>query len=153
MAMGLATRFRRSGNPKWEPMYPVSTPADSDEFNGNALGLQWQWHANPQTNWMFPAGGLGFLRLFNVPVPETHKNFWDLPNLLLQKFPAPEFTATTKVTFTPRTDDEETGLIVMGLDYAYVSVKKKPAGLFISQTIVKDAEAWREQVKRVWPFP
>ena len=54
--------------------------------------------------------------MFNVPAPDGFKNFWDLPNLLLQKFPAPEFTAGTKLTFTARTDDEQTGLIVMGLD-------------------------------------
>ena len=120
--------------------WPVTTPPDSDEFDALRLGLQWQWHANPGTHWAFPAPAYGFLRLFNVPLPEGHKNFWDLPNLLLQKLPAPEFTATTKVTFTPRTDGEETGLIVMGLDYAYVSVKKRPEGLFVSQTVVKDAE-------------
>lgn len=121
--------------------WPIATPQDSDEFNANELGLQWQWQANPGTHWAFPAGGLGFLRLFNVPLPDGYRNFWDVPNLLLQKFPAPEFTATTKVTFTPRTDDEEMGLIVMGLDYAYLSVKKKPEGLLISQTVVKDAES------------
>ena len=121
--------------------WPIVTPQDSDEFNANELGLQWQWQANPGTHWAFPAGGLGFLRLFNVPLPDDYRNFWDVPNLLLQKFPAPEFTATTKVTFTPRTNDEEMGLIVMGLDYAYLSVKKKPEGLLISQTVVKDAES------------
>ena len=121
--------------------WPIATPQDSDEFNANELGLQWQWQANPGTHWAFPAGGLGFLRLFNVPLPDGYRSLWDVPNLLLQKFPAPEFTATTKVTFTPRTDDEEMGLIIMGLDYAYLSVKKKPEGLLISQTIVKDAES------------
>jgi beta-xylosidase len=120
--------------------WPVVTPPDSDEFNANGLGLQWQWQANPQPNWAFPAGALGFIRMFNVPLPEGYRNFWDVPSLLLQKFPAPEFTATTKVTFTPRTDDEETGLVVMGLDYAFVSVKKRPEGLRVSQTVVKDAE-------------
>src|SRR3989440_5507131 len=40
--------------------WPVVTPADSDEFNENGLGLQWQWQADPQPNWAFPAGGLGF---------------------------------------------------------------------------------------------
>jgi beta-xylosidase len=120
--------------------WPIRTPPDSDEFNAPGLALQWQWHANPQSNWAFPAGSLGFLRMFNVPLPDGFRNFWDVPNLLLQKFPAPEFTVTTKVTFTPRTDDEETGLIVMGLDYAYVSVKKRAEGLFISQTVVKEAE-------------
>ncbi|HEY6186278.1 MAG TPA: glycoside hydrolase 43 family protein [Pyrinomonadaceae bacterium] len=120
--------------------YPIQTPPDSDEFNGNRLGLQWQWHANPKPNWMFPSQALGFIRLFNVPLPDGFRNFWDVPNLLMQKFPAPEFTATTKVTFTPRTDDEKTGLIVMGLDYAYISVKKRPDGLYVSQTVCRDAE-------------
>jgi beta-xylosidase len=120
---------------------PIMTPPDSDEFNSNGPGLQWQWNANPGTHWAFPAGSLGFLRLFNLQLPEGFRNFWDVPNLLLQKFPAPEFTATTKVRFTPRADDEETGLIVMGLDYSYLSVKKTPGGLSISQTVVTDAES------------
>jgi beta-xylosidase len=120
--------------------WPTRTPADSDEFSANALGSQWQWQANSQPNWAFPSGSLGVLRMFNVPLPEGLRNFWDVPNLLLQKFPAPEFTVTTKVTFTARTEDEETGLIVMGVDYAYVSVRKRPEGLVVSETIVKDAE-------------
>jgi beta-xylosidase len=132
--------------------YPVTTPPDSDEFNGNSLGLQWQWHANPGPNWAFPSGALGFLRVFNIPLPDGFRNFWDVPNLLLQKFPAPEFTATTRVTFTPRTDDEKTGLIVMGLDYSYLSVKKKPDGLYLSQTICKDAEAHTKE-KESAPAP
>ena len=130
-------RYRK---PNVGKSWPVTTPPDSDEFDENGFGLQWQWQANPQPNWAFPAGGLGFLRLFNVPLPEGFKNFWGVPNLLLQKFPAPEFTVTTKVTFTPHTDDEKTGLIVMGLDYAYIAVKKKTDGLYVSQTSCKDAD-------------
>lgn len=120
--------------------YPVTTPQDSDEFNDSSLGLQWQWHANPQTNWAFVSSAYGFLRLFSVPLPRDFSNFWDLPNLLLQKFPAPSFTATTRVTFTARNDNERMGLVVMGLNYAYVAVKKRSDGLYISQTICKDAD-------------
>ena len=120
--------------------WPASTPAESDEFDGSKLGRQWQWFANPQTNWMFLGGSYGFLRLLNVPLPEGFRNFWDVPNILAQKFPAPAFTATTKVTFTARTDDERAGLIVTGLDYSYVSLKRKGDGLFVSQTVCKDAE-------------
>src|SRR5207237_5009407 len=79
-------------------------------------------------------------RAFNTPLPEGYKNRWDVPNLLLQKFPAPEFTATTKLTFTPRTDEERVGLLVMGMDYAYLSVKKRPEGLVVSQVVCKDAD-------------
>jgi hypothetical protein len=75
-----------------------------------------------------------------VTLPEGFRNFWDLPNLLLQKFPAPEFTATAKVTFTARAEEERTGLIVMGTDYAYVSVKKKADGLYVSQALGKNAD-------------
>lgn len=55
--------------PKVGRTYPVTTPQDSDEFNDSSLGLQWQWHANPQTNWAFVSSAYGFLRLFNVPLP------------------------------------------------------------------------------------
>ena len=120
--------------------WPIETPADSDEFNQNQLGPQWQWQANPGSNWMFPAGALGFIRLFNVPLPDESRNFWDVPNLLLQKFPAPDFTVTTKLTFTPRADNERTGLIIMGLDYAYIALKRTAKGFFISQSICKDAD-------------
>jgi beta-xylosidase len=120
--------------------WPVATPPDSDEFDAAGLGLQWQWHANPQANWAFPAGPLGFLRLFNVPAPDGLRNLWDAPGLLLQKFPAPEFTATAKLNFTSRTEGEKTGLVVMGADYAYVSVKSVREGLLVSQTVCKDAD-------------
>lgn len=120
--------------------WPVVTPSESDEFNQNILGSQWQWQANPSTNWAFPAGAPGFIRLFNVRLPDDYQNFWNVPNLLLQKFPAPEFTATTKLTFTPRADNEKTGLIVMGQHYAYLSVQKKAGATFVAQTICKDAE-------------
>src|SRR5699024_1376961 len=36
--------------------YPIQTPRDSDEFDSNSLGLQWQWHANPEVYWGFPHG-------------------------------------------------------------------------------------------------
>jgi beta-xylosidase len=57
----------------------------------------------------------------------------------MQKLPAQEFTATTKVTFTPRATGEKTGLILMGLDYAYLSIKKASSGLVLTQRICKNA--------------
>ena len=120
--------------------YPIRTPADSDEFNADSLGLQWQWHANQQPGWAFPAGRLGFLRLICVPLPEVLRNFCDVPNLLLQKFPAPEFTATAKVTFTATANGETTGLIVMGTDYAYLSLVREADGLHIVERAARNAD-------------
>ncbi len=125
--------------------WPTATPAESDEFNGNAIGPQWQWHANAGTNWAFPAGTLGFLRLVNVPLSPGFRNFWEVPNLLLQKFPAPNFSATTRLTIPQMSDGAKTGLIVMGLDYSYLAIKKDLDSLVISQTVCKDADRGTEE--------
>ncbi len=104
--------------------YALAKPQTSDEFNDSQLGPQWQWQANAVPDWGFPAPGLGVFRLLCVPVPDGFENFWDLPNLLLQKFPAPEFTATAKLAFTP---------VVMGADYAYLSIVANAAAFDVTQ--------------------
>jgi beta-xylosidase len=119
--------------------WPIATPAESDEFNGDRIGLQWQWQANPQAVWALPSPALDALRLYAIARPEGYRNLWDVPNLLLQKFPAPKFTATAKVAFHPLANQDQAGLVVMGMDYAYVGVKKKADGLYISQTVCKGA--------------
>ena len=85
--------------------------------------------------------------MFSVPLPEDSKNFWDVPNLLLQKFPAPEFTATTKLTLTPRFEGEKFGLIVMGLDYSYISVVNRQERLFVTQTTCLNADSGGKEVE------
>lgn len=117
--------------------WPIATPATSDEFNSRELGLQWQWHANYKSWWAFPIASNGVLRMYTIPFPDDHVNLSDVPNLLLQKFPADEFTVTAKATFhfsDKARNGEQFGLVVMGHSYAYVSVKKSDNKLFISQT-------------------
>ena len=120
--------------------FMINTPPDSDEFDSEKLGLQWQWHANPQPVWAFMFPTRGVLRMNSVKLPENYKNLWDLPNLLLQKFPAEEFTVTTKVNLTPRFEGEKFGLLIMGLDYSYIGVTNKNGKLFIAQATAKDAD-------------
>ncbi|SHK88179.1 Beta-xylosidase [Hymenobacter psychrotolerans DSM 18569] len=119
---------------------PLATPATSDEFSSNQLGLQWQWHANPQDYWAFLNGPLGYLRLYAMPLPENYKNLWQLPNLLLQKLPAETFTATTKLTFQSRAGGEKLGLVMMGLDYAYISLTNVGGKLQLSQSVCRKAD-------------
>ena len=121
--------------PKVSGTFPVQTPAESDEFDTNELGLQWQWHANPADWWSFPDAHKGILTLFSVPVPENYKNLWDVPNLLLQKFPSDKFTSTVKFSFLPdeRFVCERAGLVIMGMDYALISIEKTKDGFVVSQ--------------------
>lgn len=115
--------------------YPIETPVESDEFQTNSLGLQWQWHANPESWWYFTNKDNGCLSLYSVPLPENYKSLWDVPNLLLQKVPAPRFTATIKLTLKPdnRFTGERTGLLVMGRDYSLISFENKGDKFLLSQ--------------------
>jgi beta-xylosidase len=133
------TPVLRWRKPKVSESYPVVTPPDSDEFNAISLGPQWQWQADPQPNWAFPSLALGVLRLPCLSPPDVFRNFWDLPNLLLQKFPGPKFAVTAKVTFSAQAEGDETGLIVMGQDYARLAIRKAGADLTIVQAVGKDA--------------
>ncbi|MEP6944280.1 MAG: glycoside hydrolase 43 family protein [Acidobacteriota bacterium] len=120
--------------------FPIETPADTDEFNGNSVGMQWQWQANPDARWAFPYPEKGVLRMFSVQQPDGFHNLWDLPNLLLQKFPAEEFTATAKVRIDSRFEGERFGFVIMGIDYAGISLILRGGKLELSQFIAKDAD-------------
>lgn len=113
---------------------PITVAATDDEFNDSNIGLQWQWHANPQPNWSYHNYRKGYFRMYSV-FTDSVKNLWDIPNLFLQKFPAPEFTATTKVTFTPdkRYKGERAGFIIMGESYSMLAIENTQTGLILSQ--------------------
>ena len=119
--------------------YPIETPVESDEFNTRRLGLQWEWHANYQDMFGFTSD-LGFVRIYGHVLSENFVNFWEVPNLLLQKFPAEEFTATAKLKVSAKMDGQQSGLIVMGWDYSYIGVEKVGERFILKQAVCKDAE-------------
>ena len=43
---------------------PITMPAESDEFDSDTLGYQWQWQANARVTWSALIRGTGYLRLF-----------------------------------------------------------------------------------------
>jgi len=109
--------------------FPVSVPQTTDEFNANKLGLQWQWHANPCKEWFSLTKNPGHIRLHAVKNLTQNGNLWFVPNLLLQKFPAPSFTVTTKINFNPEMVGERSGLVVMGRQWAFLVLTKTKDGL------------------------
>lgn len=125
--------------------HPVSTPHESDEFNSRELGKQWQWHANYHPLFGMTSD-LGFIRIYGHPLSGDFRNFWEVPNLLLQKFPAPEFTATAKMTVTATKDRQQSGLIVMGRDYARLSVEKSGDGFRLRLISCRNADRNGEEI-------
>jgi beta-xylosidase len=129
----LASRMPRVGR-----RYPSEVPQTSDDFDSTRLGLQWQWQGNDQPGWYSLAAHRGSLRLNAQPLPSDGANLWMVPSLLLQKLPAPAFTASTTVALGG-SGDETAGLVVFGMDYAYVALRRSGAVTEIVQARAIDA--------------
>ena len=114
------TTYRK---PKANGQLPTANPVESDEFNSPVMGKQWQWQANYDEKFGVPTA-FGTFRIYNYKLPEDANNLWLVPNMLLQKTPADEFTVTTKLRFTSKADGQLGGLIMMGLDYQALVVKR-----------------------------
>ncbi|MEJ5260675.1 MAG: glycoside hydrolase 43 family protein [Anaerohalosphaeraceae bacterium] len=121
-------------------VFPRMTPPDSDEFDGDTLGLQWQWQANPNPVWFAKIRGTDYLRLFAIPLPSPEANFWQVPNLLLQKFPAPSFSASAKVRLVPEQQVIRGGLVVFGDDYSALELAVKDRSLVLRLVVCMQAE-------------
>jgi beta-xylosidase len=119
--------------------YPVAVPQTTDEFEAKKLVLQWQWHANPKDDWMSLTARPGWMRLLSVPVPADSVNLWPVPNLILQKLPAPKFTVTTKLDFSKLAIGEKTGLLIMGQSYSYLAIEKTQSGYRLIKMLCRNA--------------
>ena len=101
----------------------IVNPVESDEFNTPTVGKQWQWQANYDEKFGVPTA-FGTFRIYTHKLAEDAKSFWLVPNMLLQKTPADEFTVTAKLRFTSKDQEQMGGVIMMGLDYSALVVKR-----------------------------
>jgi beta-xylosidase len=150
---GVGEPVLRHKKPHHNQGSPVAGLPESDEFSAPELGLQWQWHANPQLVWSALIPGKDHIRLFALPRPEAFINHWTTPNLLLQKFPAPDFTATTKITLETTDVDQSGGLMIMGRNYSTLQLTKVAEGYELVQVICEQADKGKpEQVVAALPL-
>ena len=104
----------------------ICEPDASDDFSKNTLGLQWQWNANPKEDWYkLTSEGL----CLNAVKQEEKIKHGDYPNLLLQKWPAPEFICDTILSLAELKANEEAGVISMGVKYALLSFARNEEGV------------------------
>ena len=101
----------------------IMNPVESDEFSAPTLGKQWQWHANYSETFGMPTA-FGTMRVYTHQSEEVDETLWNVPNMLLQKTPADKFKATAKIRMTAKADGQMGGLIMMGLDYSALVVKR-----------------------------
>ncbi len=128
-AGGCGEPVLRHRKPETGCVCPLDAPADSDFFEGERLGLQWQWNGNHEESW-YNIGKEG-LTLYAQPVKEAAQ-LCDVSNLLLQKWPAPEFQITASLHFEQMSEGDVAGMVSLGGCYTALAVCKK-GGKFILQ--------------------
>lgn len=134
---------KKDGNDYGEPVmeyekpdvgavYEICEPDTTDEFTEDTLGLQWQWNANPDSDWaQFGTDESGnvsddgsYIKL-NAVGRASNRPIGDYRNLLLQKWPASEFSCITKMNISGMADGDNAGFIHMGMDYLAADVTVK----------------------------
>jgi beta-xylosidase len=123
-------------------------PMESDEFNTPTMGKQWQWQANYDEKYGVPTA-FGSFRIYTYKLPSESKNLWLVPNMLLQKTPADAFTVTTKLRMTSKADGQFGGLIMMGLDYSALVVKRIGDEFQLIQMTCQAADKGKAQTDKV----
>lgn len=112
--------------------YPVCEPDTTDEFDNDRLGMQWQWNSNPDNNWIeyYPDKSCIKLNAVNaLPL----RPIGDYRNLLLQKWPAPEFTCITKMSIAGMKNGDRAGIISLGMKYMAMAVELKDGQLVLQK--------------------
>ena len=116
-------------------MSAATIPSTSDEFSSSKLGLQWQWHANHRDDWFSLTARTGWLRLYAQK--SDADDLKQCSNLLLQKFPAREFTVEVSLDFSGGRPGDEAGLIIMGRADATLALRKTEFG---TQLVFRNGE-------------
>jgi beta-xylosidase len=104
----------------------IKTPPTSDEFDGDKLGLQWQWNANSNARWYALGQRAGQLRLFTQAAPTLDSADYvrAAPSILAQKLPAQEFVVNTRIELNNANNGDRAGLILNAMQYAWLGLRK-----------------------------
>lgn len=129
---GIGEPVSEYAKPNVGKTYPVANPQTGDEFSSDKLGLQWQWESNFKSDWYSLTAKKGCLRLNSQPLSQDDINLWSVGRLLLQKMPADKFACTTKLELNAKSVGEKAGLLVFGMNYAYIALEKEE-GYSLSQ--------------------
>ena len=130
----------------------IKTPQTTDEFNAPRYNPGWQWQANYFTHWYSLKERQGWLRL-HTQYHHRPASLWMLPNIIAQKLPAPQFQVTTKMDASCLKPDERSGLIMMGLDYACLTLSPVQSGFNLKLAVCRNAhQGFSEQMAEAIPI-
>ena len=110
--------------------YPVEAPDTDDDFQNGRPGLQWQWNANHREEWY--ACGNGSLKLYAQKTGMRVK-LCDVANLLLQKWPGPEFAVSVLLLLDEWEEGDIGGLVTLGGHYSALMLERKDGKMLLQQ--------------------
>lgn len=114
----------------------ICEPDHSDEFESDTLGLQWQWNANFEDDWYQMQPQESVIRLKAVKANRM-RQLPDYRNLLLQKWPAPEFNCEIKMNVRDLCPGDMAGQVSMGQTFAGLAVRCKNGSDGVCYELVK----------------
>lgn len=118
--IGEAGRRAFESYKKQHGLADIYAPALSDDFTGEKLGLQWQWNANHSDDWYELTGhGIKLMALDKA----VDTSIADVPNLLLQKWAAPQFSAVTEMSADSFDEGDIAGMVSLGVEYGAVALR------------------------------
>ncbi|MCM1066866.1 MAG: glycoside hydrolase 43 family protein [Muribaculaceae bacterium] len=105
------------------------------------LSPLFQWHANYADFFGFPTAD-AMMRVYGHIVSPGFVNLWEVPNLWLAKFPAEEFTVTSRLRVSAKSTSEgvSSGMVVMGWDYCRFGFEKSGDNFVLRLITCTDAE-------------
>lgn len=121
----------RDGDGIGEPVEEWELPVDhmpkyqivqSDEFESQHMGLQWQWQANPDENSYSLKANPGNLRLYCRRNPFRDNLLWYAPNVLTQIPQSKEFTMLVRLTLYGEKTGDFGGIGMVGHLYSYIGI-------------------------------
>lgn len=101
-------------------VYPIKSPATTDEFTKQKLGLQWQWNHNPDNEKWSLTERKGYMRL-KASYADSLKV---ARNTLTQRVQGPNSEGTVEIDLTGLKDGNVAGFGVFQFPYAFVAVEQ-----------------------------
>jgi len=113
---------------KCPPGEDIQPAADGLTDNNGKLSDSWQWNAQPQSSfYSVKDGGI----VLNAIPADERTAISDLPNLLLRKWEAPEFSASFEIYVNDLAEGSIAGLVNYGINSFGLFVKRTKEGLDI----------------------
>ena len=83
---------------------------------------------------------------------EADDRLWSMASVLSQRLPGPALRATTKLQLAPGDDGERAGLVVLGMDYAWIGLRRVAGAFELHQVVCRKAdENTKEEVVATAP--